>query len=746
MELLPGTLDIEGTPFEQKLWNDISYITSDKSGILGYKNPSLDTTDVEEIPSFIIRSKDNGILLFQVIDNPIVSISENEEFWGTEAGNSIFSPDIILNNYFQQLKARLTKDSKIFNRKKDKLEIPEIRTYLVFSLNKKSDIESIPNFTESLINSVITTDNYDETLTQIFQSTEYEIKENLLDIINSLLEGTDVYKSIKKESINDIPETKNEYIKKSLDFTWKLDEVQRSIAMQIPAGPQRIRGLAGTGKTIILCMKAANAHKFFKDYNILFLFNNQSMYSHIERNIQTYYVSETKKTFNPDKLQILHAWGGKNIRGFYSSICEDLNIKPKTFYELRHLPDPNSAIFEDLLKNHKSKLKPKYDLVLIDEAQDFSPALFETIFYLTKHNLSVEEKKIVWAYDEFQSLKELKIREPEELFGKNIDGAPNLLNSALEGEYTGGIKKDFVLPNSYRNPRVNLMIAHGIGLGLYSTNTQIPMPEKRTWEARGYKVLQPDKSKFDKNDQVEIERPNDNSKNILENLLVRHNRQEKELVTTRIFNTKQEENNFVINEIKNLINNEKVEPEEIIVITLDTFNSEKDFTYIRSKLNQLEIKCITPGYIEDANIFKEPGRVTLTTAFRAKGNESNIVFVLNSNKVINDFTFRSRNSFFVAVTRSRGWCYISANSILAPALSSEIDAILSNYPKFKFIYPDQSLYNKSLQIIMASDKKIDLYEKEIENKLKDETYKALLLEMIAKDPDLFKELKEKIDE
>tara|TARA_B100000929_G_scaffold285674_2_gene269635 strand:- start:14063 stop:14200 length:138 start_codon:yes stop_codon:yes gene_type:complete len=42
-------------------------------------------------------------------------------------------------------------------------------------------------------------------------------------------------------------------------------------------------------------------------------------------------------------------------------------------------------------------------------------------------------------------------------------------------------------------------------------------------------------------------------------------------------------------------------------------------------LNNLEnkVRCITPGFVERTDLFKEKGRVALATAFRAKENEAN---------------------------------------------------------------------------------------------------------------------------
>lgn len=272
------------------------------------------------------------------------------------------------------------------------------------------------------------------------------------------------------------------------------------------------------------------------------------------------------------------------------------------------------------------------------------------------------------------------------------------------------------------------------------------MPERKTWHARGYQVIAPDKPKFEKGDYVIIERPSVYSKNILEELLVKHYAHESDLVKINHFHTKLEEHDFVINEISRLINIERVEPEEILVITLDTKKSEPDFKYIRSSLNNLSIKCITPGFIEESHKFKEQGRVTLSTPFRAKGNESNIVFVIGTNKIDSDYSFRVRNAFFVAVTRSRGWCYITSSSYYPSNVVNELNSILQYYPRFEFYYPDIQEYNNLTKIIMTSDDKLNEYEKSFENILSDEVQKAVLLDLIKNNPQLAQEVKRKLDE
>jgi len=607
-------------------------------------------------------------------------------------------------------------------------------------LNSRIEIDTILKGAgfDSFLNYSIASDEIDSKMQkEIFvKNTLFKIDSVLLDKIDSVLENTFSYGSRTKSPTVTELKTKNDFIRKSMELTFKLDQIQREIALQIPDGPQRIRGLAGTGKTVILSMKAALAHKNYPDYNILFLFNTQSMYNQILKYINDYYIAETKSIPDYDKLNILHAWGGKSKAGLYFNVCRQYGINPRTFMEVRKYVDPLEGIYIELLASLKGTLKPMYDLVLIDEAQDFSPALFETIYYLTK-----DPKRIVWAYDEFQSLKELKIKEPEELFGKNDLGEPNISNDILEGKYIGNINKDFVLPNSYRNPRVNLMLGHGIGMSLYNKEEIIPIEDSGSWIARGYKVIKPEmKTRFEHNDKVIVERPETYSKNILERILKEQGLDEKELIQINTFKSVNEELDFIVKQVEQLIKQENVVAEEIIIITLDHNKSESEFEYLRKELDKKDIKAITPGYIEKTDQFKEKGFVTLTTTYRAKGNESNIVFVFNCQNIINNTTYRMRNAFFVSVTRSRGWCYISGHGKNSEKLKKEINDIKADYPQFIFNFPSEEDIKRRMQII-SSGKNLEKMEDNIDQILKDDTYKSLLIEKISKDALLSAEIK-----
>lgn len=741
MEFLAGDIEISGTIAEMEIWKDLEEKLQPYDGIIGYKIPAIGNKEKYNIPSFFLRSQKLGIVLIDVVDHHVTKFLEHGEYWGVEDDvNNILSKEITISNFSSDLNNRLKKSRDLYDHRKNDFVIPDFkRRCLLFYNNDKQSIRTIEEASGyDLFCNFFCSDELDEFLAYVVQEIPEAIDEHKIDVIDSILESTDILNRKFRLPILTL-KSQNDFVQKSLINTFKLDETQRKVALQLPNGPQRVRGLAGTGKTIILCLKAALAHKI-PDLKILFVFNTQSMYNQITSTIQRYYNEDSGDLVNWENIKVFHAWGGKQKEGLYSYLCNKYNTRRKTFFDAKGKDDPYEYIFDDFLSKNKEKLQEEFDLVLIDEAQDFPPKFFETIFYITKN-----PKRIIWAYDEFQSLKEMKISSPSEIFGNDADGQPNLPDSKLDGFYSGNISKDFILPNSYRNPRKVLMYAHGLGMGLYSKKANFPMKDRISWQARGYEVLKPtEKEMFDENDVIEVERPQKYSKNNLESLIQESGVDALEpLIQFRNFGGRQEEANFVISKIDNLINEQGAAPEEIIVICLNTKEAKSTFNYIRGSLNNLDqqIYCITPGFVERTDLFKEKGRVTLTTAFRAKGNEANFVFVMSCNSITRDL--RLRNSVFVSITRSRGWTYLSGVGKESEIIQGEINEIENNYPFFRFTFPSDKDYQRRLQIISREDNMENRQvEKTMDKILLDEKNLALLLEKAKDDPTVMERIKE----
>jgi superfamily I DNA and RNA helicase len=734
MEPLPGTLEFHATAPELVAWDTLQNILVADEGTLGFKLPSVGVRDKIDIPSFVVVSRHCGIILIDIIGDEVTGLSEDEEYMTLLNGEDIYSRSIVLDNFCSDIKNRLRRNREVFDRKTEDWKI-SITNILVFSQNNDvDDIGDISEIDQNIIYGNQWENSLSAKISDIHDDTGYP--DDFIDIVISIIEGTETLSGKSKSRRIIDPETKNDFIQISLAHTFKLDRIQRKISLQIPSGPQRIRGLAGTGKTVILSLKAALAHQNFPEYKILFLFNTHSMYAQIRKRISNYYVAETKSTIDTDRVKIFHAWGGRAREGFYSYVCKKYGIRPLTFSDVRNNRDPLDSIFADLLDKIGDKMRPEFDLVLIDEAQDFGPAFFETVFKLTGDN-----KRIVWAYDEFQSMKDIHLPPPSGLFGNDVNGQPNMPDDVLDGSYAGGIEKDFILPNSYRNPRVGLTAAHSIALGLYRKGGAIDAIDSQAdWEALGYSVINPKhKAKFEANDEIVIERRIENSRNILEGLLRESNHDDKELFELKSFANKQEEFDWVSDEIVNLVETEGVQPEDIIVVTVDPRRSRTELALLRSCLDARGVSAITPGFVEDAASFQEVGCVTLATPYRAKGNEANVVFVISTEVVARGVTFRERNSAFMALTRSRGWTYVTGIGGLAGELNEELERVLSDYPELRFVYPDEDTLQRRRNILLENDDEIEKASDTINELL--EHKEDLLIEMIRANPDILKKIR-----
>ena len=111
----------------------------------------------------------------------------------------------------------------------------------------------------------------------------------------------------------------------------QFDYDQMAASLTITEKSERIRGLAGSGKTVLLAMKAARLHKRFPEKKIAFIFYTKSLYNQANNLIRKYYNQIADDEPNWDNLKVLHSWGGATTgEGFYSYVCKEHGIIPKT--------------------------------------------------------------------------------------------------------------------------------------------------------------------------------------------------------------------------------------------------------------------------------------------------------------------------------------------------------------------------------------------------------------------------------
>jgi hypothetical protein len=108
-----------------------------------------------------------------------------------------------------------------------------------------------------------------------------------------------------------------------------LDQWQKAAAIESPEGPQRIRGLAGSGKTIVLALKAAYWHSQHPHWRIALTFHTRALYQQMADLTTRFTFEHTNDSPDPEYLQIIHSWGSSAQPGVYSMIAAALGETPR---------------------------------------------------------------------------------------------------------------------------------------------------------------------------------------------------------------------------------------------------------------------------------------------------------------------------------------------------------------------------------------------------------------------------------
>lgn len=498
------------------------------------------------------------------------------------------------------------------------------------------------------------------------QSAIAEMPPEVFNELVAVVEGTKGIIRPKPRDVADTPEKSKGKMANAVEAAiMSFDRQQkRSSIIASFDGPQRIRGLAGSGKTVVLCLKAALTHLRYPDANIVYTFYTKSLYQHIRRLITRFYREYDDQDPNWNKLQIIHGWGGQTAEGVYFNACVEHGVSPLTFSQARG--KSRSAPFDYACRQliASAKLKPMYDYVLVDEGQDFPASFINLCAELAR------DRRVVWAYDDLQTIFQTHAPTPGEVFGVKPDGSPQI-----------ELNLDTVLHKCYRNPREILVCAHAVGFGIYGQIVQM-LENREHWEDIGYVVRE---GSFVEGSEMVIERPEENSLLTISQAYVPD-----ELVQVKVYDDFDQEVESVAHLIKDDLG-DGLRPDDILVICVDDRHAN---TYLRKLSQQLADMGVQSNNLHSDSFgirdFRRKNQVTLSTVHKAKGNEAFMVYVVGVDALYSSrASVRERNMLFTAMTRAKGWVRVSGIGEWAQACKQEVDAALSNFPYLKFDYPSE---------------------------------------------------------
>lgn len=455
----------------------------------------------------------------------------------------------------------------------------------------------------------------------------------------------------------------------------KYDSRQMEAILSDTSGIQRIRGMAGSGKTIILARKAVELHTAHPDWDIVVTYSTRTLRDQLISLIGRFYASKNDGAkYNDSKLKVMQSWGSATSKGVYYEICLRHGIEPKNVSEAKAKFGKQANLFSKVCGEVLTSVKDftkMYDCILIDEAQDFDKNYLQLCLKVLDSN-----KRLVYAYDELQKLNEEAMPDPVQIFGQAID-------------------HDTPLTVCYRNQGRAIVTAHAMGMGLYRKDGLLQLPgSSSVWEAIGYISDEP----IEEGKPATLYRTRETSPELLKV-------DPDDIIRFLSYNSTNEMYEALLDMIQDdLVANELL-PRDLMIIDMDTFDYNKNkqilsglqFTlnYFDGEVHRVHhpkyaFKIHAAGAANPEDFFRDDS-VVYSSIRRAKGNETFVVYIVNAQKCVNSLRRRSdRNGLFTAITRSKGWVRVLGHGEDMDALVQEFEEIKKHDYKLHFDeYPDK---------------------------------------------------------
>ena len=523
----------------------------------------------------------------------------------------------------------------------------------------------------------------------------------IYNIALSVLENASTIRTRQTPRKTNQSHSRGNKLKKLEDSIPTLDSDQSAAVIQTVDGIQRIRGLAGSGKTIVLALKAAYLHAQHPEWMIGVTFNTPALKGRFTTLISQCHLEQTGTLPDWSNLRILNAWGNygplhSDRTGIYAQYCLLSDFDYLGYYEAQKI-FPAGDVFDqvctDTLAKTKSKnIQPLYNAILVDEWQDLSPS-----FLRICHRLLDPMKRLTYSCDEFQSLTSLTLPFPEALSRREV---PTATAVAAQGIPDRIVDSDIMLSRCYRNSRPIVVTAHSIRFGIYRqvsddarTNLVQMLDNPRLWENIGYEIKA---GVLAEGKVVRLFRPAKSSPAFLED----HSDID-DIIQFISFEDQNRQSDWLINSISRNLHEDELLPGDILVVNPNPFTTLEEVSPIRARLFEMGINSQLAGVGTHPDTFhNQESSVTFAGIHGAKGNEAGMVYVMNAHDGISEEYGQSnvRNRLFTAITRSKAWVRVVGIGQGMQQLVQEFQELERANFELRFEYPLASERHR-LQIV-----------------------------------------------
>lgn len=693
-----------GGPAEEMVWKKIKEAFSGRE-VLGYSRYPLfsQVGEKKKEPDILLIDKELGMIIVEVKSFSISNIESVEaNNWVIKDSYSrTINPLGQAEDYLYKFKAKFDGERCLRNkvRLSHFVAMPNIQRNQWIEKGYGKNVDNL---------SIIFGDDLSKTnIINIISNRVPEVKGEKLDTTNYKL-----VQSILGHEQNHVAEveeslaigTKGRIYSEVRNKLYDLDIQQESIGKTITPGPQRIRGIAGSGKTLLICQKAAYMHLKHPEWKIAITFYTQSLYDTITKTLDMYLKAFSNGEVSYDEgsnLKVLHAWGRADKNGLYREIANRNNCRFLNATEVGNrlggYVENNVSInyiSKELLEECNGNLEEIFDAIFIDEGQDLiaedkykynEKQSFYYMAYKSLKPVSDENdniRRLIWAYDELQSLNDKKIPSSQEIFGDS---------SLVTGIYKGGAKKSEIMKKCYRTPHEILTTAHAVGMGFFRSGGMLSgYTTQKDWENIGYIVKSGDFRK--EGNEIILERPLENSPNPINGLY------NGKCIDFKTYTSRADEIEALVNDIINDLKTQNLNPSrDILIVNLTEGDYNGYLKEIGQALNRVGINYYVPS-CSTSNIIKDydwkqrrpekfwcDNAVTISGINRAKGNEAAMVYVVGTDYIArNEGSVAHRNKLFTALTRAK--CWVKVMGVGSYTLYRELEKAIESNGTFKFRY------------------------------------------------------------
>jgi hypothetical protein len=436
-----------------------------------------------------------------------------------------------------------------------------------------------------------------------------------------------------------LPGSKGQHLEEEQAEYRALSEQQQRIASQgWNDGPRLVRGVAGSGKTIVLATQAARMlerlHKrprflFEEDStpSVLVVCFNRTLVPFIQQRIEMAYEQRAAETL-PDGLLTVTHFNELLFTPSREGFCRYRTIETS--------PDPGeraARCLSDLAAlngRHRDRLsKGLFYAVFVDEGQDFHGNEFQVLLKLCTRAES--GPRMFVFYDDAQNL-----------YGQK---RPTWTDLGLE--LRGG--RAVVLDQALRNTRQIIEPAFNVLLGTHAV-------DPRSVSTRGFADFQmlKDKQLISWDGR---------------HIRVQFARREGDPIVLNSCSDKRSEEDLVARRCDALIGAEQLLPQDILVLTFKRERAYQLAKAIGSRVGADGVRCAIDETEKDKLVIQK-NRVTVSTIASAKGYDAPFVLLASIEDCLAGV--EGRATLYVGCTRAREWLEVSGNG--TSPLMSELQA------------------------------------------------------------------------